>query len=285
VPAEPDELLRSLNDYMGGLKSRTLTQFVENAARVLNGNGADLNRLIQHGSGVIATLAAKRNDLKTLIVQLDKLTTALATRQRGIAGLIHSYNTVAHAVVDDRTALEGTISGLNQASLQLASLLVAHRRPLHEDIEHLTRTGATLTRNVDALAQTGHWATRLFRAASRAVDYNNDWLRLNNQGQELGALILLRLEQRLMELCKGAGSPQCSTPQYWAAHVPNLFCFAAVCPKPPGPPAAALTSAVRSNPRVHAAVATRARNKGVTVRLLFRRLLRNTVGDPYRWMA
>jgi hypothetical protein len=88
-----------------------------------------------------------------------------------------------------------------------------------------------------------------------------------------------------MELCQGAGSPQCSTPQYWAAHVPNLFCFQAVCPKAPGPPAAALTSAVKKNPGVKAAVATRARHQGVTMRLLFRRLLRTTVGDPYRWMA
>jgi phospholipid/cholesterol/gamma-HCH transport system substrate-binding protein len=285
VPAEPDELLQSLNDYMSGLDPQTMTRFVENAAQVLNRNGANLNRLIQHGAGVIGTLSSKRNDLKTLIVQLDKLTTALATRQRGISGLIHNYNTVGHAIVDDRTALEGTISGLNQASLQLASLLVAHRLPLHEDIQHLTRTGATLTRNVNALAQSGHWATRLFRAASRAVDFNNNWLRLNNQGQELGALILLRLEQRLMELCQGAGSPKCSTPQYWSAHVPNLFCFKAVCPKASGPPAVALTSAVAQNPGVKAAVATRARHQDVTVRLLFRRLLRLTVGDPYRWTA
>ena len=65
VPAEPDELLRSLNNYMGGLDPKTVDRFVVNAATVLNGDGADLNRLIQHGTGVISTLAAKRNDLKT----------------------------------------------------------------------------------------------------------------------------------------------------------------------------------------------------------------------------
>jgi len=283
VPAEPDELLRSLNNYMSGLDPKTVTRFVENAARVLNGSGANLNRLIQHGAGVISTLSAKRNDLRTLIVELDKLTTALSTRQRGVAGLIHNYNTVAHAIVDDRAALEGTINGLNQASVQLASLIVAHRRPLHEDIEHLTRTGATLARNASAFAQTGLWATRLFRAASRAVDYNHSWLRLNNQGQEVGALILIRLEQRLMELCQASGSPQCSRPQYWSAHVPNLFCFKAVCPKASGPPAVQLTAAVRQNAGMKKALASRAHDRRGTVATLMRALLHHTVGDPNRW--
>ena len=284
VPAEPDDLLRSMNNYLGGLDPKTVTRFVKNAARVLNGNGADLNRLIQHGSGVISTLAAKRNDLKTLIVELDKLTTVLSTRQRGIGDLIHNYNTVAHAVVDDRAALEGTISGLNQASLQLAGLLIAHRRPLHQDIENLTRTGRTLSRNVEAFAETGHWATRLFQAASRAADFNADWLRLNQQGQELGALILLRLEQRLEELCQGAGSPRCSMPQYWAAHAPQLFCFKAVCPKPSGSAVTALTKALKRNSHVKAALKARAAGNGGTVRSLVQILLKRTVGDPYRWM-
>ena len=285
VPAEPDELLRSLNNYMSGLDPKTVTRFVQNAARVLNGNGADLNRLIQHGSGVISTLAAKRNDLKTLIVELDKLTTTLSSRQRGVADLIHNYNTVAHAVVDDRAALEGTINGLNQASLQLASLLIAHRQPLHQDIENLTRTGRTLSRNIQSFAETGRWATRLFQAASRAADFNADWLRLNQQGHELGALILIRLEQRLQELCQGAGATRCTISQYWAAHVPQLFCFKVVCPKPNGSAAAALTKAINRNPPVKAKLKSRASKQGGTVRSMVRTLLKTTVGDPYRWMA
>jgi ABC-type transporter Mla subunit MlaD len=284
VPAEPDELLRSLNNYMGGLDPKTVTRFVENTARVLDGNGADLNRLIEHGSHVISTLAAKRDDLKTLVVQLDKLTTALSTRQRGIASLIHNYNTVARAVVGDRHALEGTINGLNQAALQLASLLIAHRQPLHTDIENLTRTGRTLSRNIGAFAETGRWATRLFRAASRAVDFNADWLRLNNQGQELGALILLRLEQRLEELCQGAGAPQCAVPSYWSAHAPELFCFKAVCPKAKHSPVASITKALKHHKHVKAKLTAQAKRNHTSVRLLVRTLLDRTVGNPYRWM-
>jgi hypothetical protein len=122
--------------------------------------------------------------------------------------------------------LEGTIDGLNEAAIELASLLVEHRLPLGEDIKALTRTGRTVHRNVDSLARTGHWAERLFSAASRAIDFDKDWLRLGNQGAPLAALILLRLQQRLMELCSDAGATECSGAAFWQAQVPELFCFA-----------------------------------------------------------
>jgi virulence factor Mce-like protein len=286
VPAEPDELLRSLQDYLSGLDSKTVTSFVENAARAVDGNGAALNSLIHHGTNVIATLSAKRQDLSDLIVELDKLTGTLATRQEAIGRLIRGYNAVAHVLTDNRAALEGTINGLNRASVELAALLIAHRQPLHQDIESLTRTGATLAANVSALAETGHWATKLFLAASRADDYQRDWLRLGNQGQELGALILLRLEQRLMELCQDAGSPDCSTPQYWSANVPSLFCFDTTCPQNPLPPLPALTTAIKKQPAATEAVRTQAHESGHKgVKSLLRDLLDKTVGDPYRWEA
>ena len=285
VPAEPDELLRSLQDYLGGLDPKVVTRFVENGAKLLRGNGTAVNRLILHGTRLLSTLNAKRGDLADLIVQLDRLTGALATRQTAIGQLIRNYGAVAGTLNSSRTALEGTVTGLNDAATRLAALLLAHRSPLHTDIERLTRTGQTIARNVDALAQTGHWATRLFLAASRAVDFNHDWLRLGNQGQPLAALIVMRLEQRLMELCHENGSPKCSTPQYWSAHVPNLFCFAAKCPNAPAPPALGITKALAAQPKAHKAAKTQATAQHTTVRAMMAVLLRETVGDPYRWMA
>jgi virulence factor Mce-like protein len=232
VPAEPDELLASLNNYLGAIKSSTVNEFVTNAAKILKGNGADLNALIHHGANVLQTLADKRDDLAQIIVEFDKLSRALATRQSAVANLIHTYNSVAGTLVSNRSALEGTIDGLNDASLQLASLLIAHRQPLHTDVENLTSTAQTLSRDIGHLARTGHWASLLFHAAERAVDYNHDWLRLNNQGQELAAMILIRLEQRLMGLCKDLGIPTCSLPSYWAQNVPGLFCFKDKCTPP-----------------------------------------------------
>jgi phospholipid/cholesterol/gamma-HCH transport system substrate-binding protein len=284
VPAEPDELLRSLQDYLGGLDSNTVTEFVENLAVNLRGNGAQLNRLIHNGTQVMETLNAKRDDLAGLVVELNKLTQALATRQAEIALLIQNYNAVAGTLNENRTSLEGTISGLNDAAVQLASLLIAHRRPLHADIKTLTRTGRTLSRNEESLARTGHWATRLFLAASRAADFDKEWLRLSNQGQELGALIILRLEERLMELCQAAHVPKCSVPQYWQIRVPSLFCFDVVCTGPkhssPEGTTRALTRALEAAPGVGAALRERATADGTSTGDLVSALLDRTVGDP-----
>lgn len=305
VPSEPDELLRSLQNYLGALNPKTVTSFVENAARVLNGNGTSLNALIGNAANVMATLAAKKDDLAAIIVEFNKLSQSLATRQAALANLIQTYNVVAGTLTGNRAALEGTITGLNSAALQLANLLVAHRTTLAPDIATLTRTAQTLSKNVNQLSHTGEFAQRLFLAASRAIDYQHNWLRLNNQGQELGALIILRLEQRLEEICIQSGVPTCAVPAYWAGAVPQLFCFQTKCPKVGLPAAAALTRAVQKQPKVASALTTpQARKKcavtknpnactkartqsqaqsSMDLTSLMTNLLNQTVGDPSRW--
>ena len=253
VPAEPDELLRSLQDYLGALDPNTVSSFVTNAAELVEGTGEDLNSLIGHASSVLQTLSSKRDDLAAIIVEFDRLSRALSTRQEEIGRLIQTYNAVVGTLTSNRAALEGTVEGLSDASVELSSLLVEHRRPLGEDIRALTRTGRTVSRNIGALTETGHWANRLFTAASKAIDYDRDWLRLNNQGEELGALILMRLQERLMELCADLGLPVCSLPKYWAEEVPSLFCFSERCEpaKPPETtPEEQLTEAIAEVPEL-----------------------------------
>jgi virulence factor Mce-like protein len=286
VPAEPDELLRSLQDYLGAIDPKTVTSFVENAAQILQGNGQQLNQLIRNAAAVIGTLSGKRDDLAGLIVELNKLTVALSTRQQAIARLIQNYGAVTGTLDANRAALEGTITGLNQAAVQLASLLIDHRTALHADIKSLTRTTRTLSRNAETLAETGKWATSLFLAASRAVDYQKDWLRLGNQGQELGALILMRLDERLIDLCQQAGLPICATAEYWAKEVPQLFCFVGVCltsKNNAATPAAALLQAFQGIPQLNEALSGQAFKKGTSVETLIDSLLQQTIGSPWRY--
>ena len=67
---------------------------------------------------------AWETDLAQLIVELNKLTLALSTRQAAIGRLIRNYDGVVGTLNANRQALEGTITGLNAAATQLASLLV-----------------------------------------------------------------------------------------------------------------------------------------------------------------
>lgn len=235
VPAEGDELLRALEEYLGELDGDTVEEFVTNAATVLEGKGERLNRLIGEGTQVFETLDAKRNELAGMIVQFNRITQALSTRQETIARLLGSYNVVGRTINDVRSSLEGTIDGLNDASAALASLLIDHREPLGDDIRALTRTMRTLDRNVDSFADTGHWAQRLFSAASRAVDYEKRWLRLSNQGAPLFELIAHRLKDRLVGVCIRLELESCKKPGFWEGELPDLLCFDDVCVPLPQP--------------------------------------------------
>jgi phospholipid/cholesterol/gamma-HCH transport system substrate-binding protein len=232
VPSEPDELLRSLQDYLGAIDPEAVDAFVTNVSAVLEGNGQELNTLIHNAANVIGTLASKRDDLAKIIVEFERLTSALATRKAALERLIHSYNAVVGTITSNRAAVEGTITGLNQMTVELASFLVAHRGELDQDLDILTTTGRTLRRNVDTFARTGHWASRLFRAARVAVDFDKDWLRLNGQEQNLPLLIIEDLQIQLMEVCEEFGLPFCASPAYWRTNVPSLFCLQDSCPGP-----------------------------------------------------
>jgi phospholipid/cholesterol/gamma-HCH transport system substrate-binding protein len=227
VPAEQDELLRSLQDYFGALDPHKVAQFVTNAATVLEGNGENLNKLIDRGSAAISVLAGKRDSLAGLIEEFNTLTTSLSTRQSEIRDVIHSYNTVGKTLNENRAALEGTITGLNQAASELASLLLEHRTPLGQDIKSLTRTMRTLSKNAGRFVETQHWAKRLFDTAYRAGDRKRKWLRLGNQGEPIALLLQQRLKDRLVGVCLRLDLNQCSSKRYWEGQLPDLFCSVA----------------------------------------------------------
>ena len=231
VPVEQDELLRSLQDYFGELDPQRVAEFVSNASEILEGNGEELNRLIASGSDVVETLANKRDTLAELISNFNDVTQTLKGRQEEIATLIRSYNVVLSMLNDNRAALEGTITGLTDASAELAGLLIEHRNPLGADVKALTRAARSLDRNVERLGRTGHWANRLFETASRAVDYQRDWLRLNNQGEPLVELLEHRLRDRLVGVCLRVKVKSCSQPSFWAEELPSLFCLPGSCPR------------------------------------------------------
>lgn len=250
VPSEPDELLRSLQDYLGAIDPEAVDAFVTNVSSVLEGNGQELNSLIHNAANVIGTLAAKRDDLAKIIVEFERLTRALAGRKEALARLIHSYNAVVGTITTNRAAVEGTIDGLNQMTVELASFLTAHRGELDQDLDVLTTTGRTLRRNVKTFARTGHWASRLFRAARLAVDFDKDWLRLNGQEQNLPLLIIEDLEKRLKDMCEALGVPSCSTSLYWRTNAPSVFCLGQKCPdqRPEVTPQEELAEAIEQVP-------------------------------------
>ncbi|MBI2710629.1 MAG: MCE family protein [Actinobacteria bacterium] len=214
VPAEVDELLRGLRDYLGQIKPGNARDVVSRLAEVLGGQGKDLNSLLQHGAGTLALLADKSSALGDIVNSLAELSSTLKGRTATLQSLLDNYALVTQVLTANGGDLDAAIRDLDAATRELASLLVAHRQPLKRDVAELTKVGKTVDRNLDRLGTTMRATVRLFEAAGRAYDPGRNMLNLNNQADPYltSALIAYRLRDRLAGICRRLGVASCGDP-------------------------------------------------------------------------
>jgi phospholipid/cholesterol/gamma-HCH transport system substrate-binding protein len=204
VPVSTDEVLKELQHTLDALDPNAVGNLVSNLASDLNGQGANLNRLIASAAGTVQLLADKGNDLGKLNGTLAQLTGTLDADTGQIEHLIAQYDTVSTTVAQHAGQLNDAITQLAGASTGLVTLLVPNLQPLEADVGTLTTVGRTLDRNlssVDAILQNGN---SLFQGAKRAYDPTYNWLNLNLQAAPgvSGAYIAGLLRDRLSGICR-----------------------------------------------------------------------------------
>ena len=214
VPAEIDELLRSVQDFLGAIDPAKASDVVTSLAEVLDGQGADLNDLIEDASGTLSILADKDEELASIISSLGDLSATLEGHTDNIENFIQNYDLVAQLLVDNKDDVDATITELNRATEALAGFLLRHEDPLADDVDVLARTGATLDANTENLRVTLGATVKLFQAAGRAYDARMNALAANNQlSPDVTAdLIAGRLRDRIAGLCRRLGIDLCSDP-------------------------------------------------------------------------
>ncbi len=204
VPVTVDQLLSAFERYMGEVKPKNVSSAVTNLARLLSGQGAQLNRLLRNAAGTVSLLAAKGNDLGRLMASLAQLTGTLDQHDQAITQLIDNYNAVTGVLSANGTQLAGTIDNLNQASLQLASLLQPNLPGLKKDLAVITTAGRTLDRNLGYLDGGLHYAGKLFTGSARVFVPSRDWLTINldlDSGTQ-AAVIEARTRDLLAGVCR-----------------------------------------------------------------------------------
>ena len=204
VPVSTDEVLKELQHTLDALNPHAVGNLVSNLASDLNGQGANLNKLIASAAGTVQLLADKGNDLGQLNGTLAQLTGTLDADTGQIEHLIAQYDTVSTTVAQHSGQLNDAITQLAGASSNLVSLLVPNIQPLEADVGTVTTAGRTLDRNlasVDAILQNGN---SLFQGAKRAYDPTYNWLNLNLQTAPgvTGAYIAGLLRDRLAGICR-----------------------------------------------------------------------------------
>ena len=204
VPVSTDEVLKELQHTLDAINPQAVGGLVTNLATDLDGQGANLNKLIASAAGTVQLLANKGNDLGQLNGTLAQLTGTLDTDTSQIQHLVEQYDTVSTTVAQHSGQLNDAITQLAGASSGLVSLLVPNLQPLEADVGTVTTVGRTLDRNlssVDEILQNGN---NLFQGAKRAYDPTYNWLNLNlaTAPGVTGAYIAGLLRDRLSGICR-----------------------------------------------------------------------------------
>ncbi|QXC61955.1 MCE family protein [Aquihabitans sp. G128] len=212
VPAEIDELLRGLQDFIGAIDPKKASSVVTNLAEVLDGQGKTLNDLIGNAAGTLDLLADKGDDLRSIITSLGDLTETLRGRTDSIESLIQNYDLVTQVLIDNKDDLDATITQLDRAATELTALLLEHEKPLKADVDVVTKAGATIDANTTNIKTTLSATVDLFAAAKRAYDGDTNSLALNNQLNPglTSDLIAGRFRDRIAGLCRRLGIDLCS---------------------------------------------------------------------------
>jgi phospholipid/cholesterol/gamma-HCH transport system substrate-binding protein len=204
LPAEVDDLLRGLDEYLGSIDPQNAGELVTNLAEIVDGQGAELNELIQNAHATIDLLSDKGDELGHIVDALAGLTGTLAMRTESIEELITSYAEVSGVLADNAEDVDAFVVQLDRAAVAMAGLLEDNQDLIDQDVDVITTVTRTLQRNIDSLERTLTATPQLFAAAQRAYDPERNLLPLNNQADldTTSALYLSRIRDRLAGICR-----------------------------------------------------------------------------------
>ena len=214
VPAEFDELLRSVEKLTGAIDPDSASDLITQMATLLDGQGEDINALLEEGAGTMSLVADKADEIGDIVSSLANLSRGLKDRTGSVTELLRNYNLLAEVLADNREDLDATITQLDRAVVALTGVLDRHGQDLPDDVAVLAETGSTLDVNVDRLQATLSDTVRLFQAVDRAYDPEKNILRTNNQVDSgtMAEIVSGRLRDRLAGICRRLGIDECSDP-------------------------------------------------------------------------
>lgn len=230
VPAEFDELLASLEDFLEGLPAEEVDRFLVNVAEILAGRGEQLGSSLEATSDALETVRANDDELVSLLNGVADLTETLATRDEELRGLLTDYASLSGTLAAERDTIDLALSESARVLVELEDLLQEQGERLGASTEVLTRIGRTVDRNHSELRRAVVGQAELYRHAERVFDRERNWLPLINQSEDMGRLISERLAARFAGLCERAGIDECAVPTFWEEELPVRVCLDPLLP-------------------------------------------------------
>ncbi len=230
VPAEFDEVLESLNNYLEDLPPDEMARLIHNAAGTIDGLGTTMGTTLDATAGAVAALRDSSGDLVALSGRLADLNETLATRDQQIGTMIQDWQALVGVLSRERGKLDAALTQTARMTTELRGVLDQHADALANDIESLTRFGRTLGRNIDQIDLLLEGQSELYRGAQRVFNMDKNWLPLVNHSESMGEVLSDRMQSRLAGLCERLSLDQCANPDFWKGDVPDQLCMPPLIP-------------------------------------------------------
>jgi len=201
VPAEFDDLLNALNDFVEGIQDGDLPRLIGNLADVLDGNGERIGDTLEATRDALSVLRDNDEELVRLATKLADLNTTLNTRRSELTRVVRDFADLSQVLVDQRVPLDQSLRALARLADETSRLLQTNREMLERDVATVARVGRTAERNMEHISSMLLHSAELFRHAERALDRDHNWLPLVNNTDDLTLYLVDSLQSRVVELC------------------------------------------------------------------------------------
>ncbi len=207
MPAEFDELLDALNEFVEGIDGGDLPRLVDNLAEVLDGNGENLGDTLEATKDAFNVLQDHDQDIIRLASKLSDVNETLNTRREELGTVIQDFAELSRVLADQREPLDRSLTSLARLADETGRLLDTNRELVERDVATLTRLGRTAERNMDQLSGMFLNSAELFRHSERAIDRELNWLPLVNNTDHLVNYSLGTIQNRIGFQCQRRDLP------------------------------------------------------------------------------
>lgn len=159
VPVEIDDLYSSLTDVAtqlgpdGANSEGALSDLLEVAARNLDGNGADLNQMIDDFGQATGTLAGTSDDLFATIANVKEFNDMLVANDQSVADVNRQFAEVTDYLADDRADLADAITNLGDALAIVDDFIDDNRDNIRTSVDNLLGPTQVLVKQKDSLEE------------------------------------------------------------------------------------------------------------------------------------
>jgi len=159
APVELDQLYDSMKRLAkalgpeGANQDGAVSRALEAGAENLEGNGADVRRLIDDFAQASKTLSTSKDDLFGAIGDLNTFVSMLAADDGQVRKAERQLAAVSGFLAEDRDELAAALTHLTKAMLKVRSFIKDNRALVQQDVERLEKVTKVLVRQRAALAE------------------------------------------------------------------------------------------------------------------------------------